>query len=79
MEGEFDYINNTYGLKVKKGTRILCTYDNTRGTVVGADGGILKVAQDNGEVGKYSYYHPTWHMVYETTDKLDRIEQGRAE
>ena len=61
-EDEFEWINRTYQLNVRKGTRVVYDgwEDPRKGTVVGADNGYLKVALDGDDLP--GRYHPTWQL-----------------
>lgn len=66
--GEFDYINRTYGLSLRQGTR--CVYTGHRdgkpryGTVAEADGQYIRVRFDDAHGIAAGPFHPTWEMTY---------------
>jgi hypothetical protein len=59
----FDYINRTYGLSVKRGSRVRYTGGKQVerfGTVTGTEGAHLRICMDG---DKYAQpYHPTWEL-----------------
>ncbi|MEQ5045248.1 hypothetical protein ABN117_19065 [Providencia manganoxydans] len=60
----FDYINETYGLNIKKGDRVRYAFgnDSKEGTIVGVHAASLKIKMDG---DKYAdIYHPTWELEY---------------
>lgn len=64
---QFDYINRTYGLSVKRGSRVRYTGDpagrvagGELGTVTGVQGAHLMIRLD-GHTGSQPY-HPTWEL-----------------
>ena len=61
---DFDYINKTYGLDVRKGTRLL--FQNRPATVVRSRGPHLMITFDfdDGAFGPVPI-HPTWEVEYE--------------
>jgi hypothetical protein len=63
----FDYINRTYGLSVKRGTRVRYTGSHAAkalggryGTVTSADGQYLMIQLDGTKASLP--YHPTWEL-----------------
>ena len=63
----FDYINRTYGLSVKRGTRVRYTGDDAArkaggrlGTVTDTDGAHLRIRMDGDSFSQP--YHPTWEL-----------------
>nr|ELR5112655.1 hypothetical protein [Providencia stuartii] len=60
----FDYINETYGLNIKKGDRVRYTFGNgsREGTIVGTHAGKLKIKMDGDDYA--DIYHPTWELEY---------------
>lgn len=65
--GQFDYINLTYGLSVKRGSRVRYTGSAAAksaggllGTVTGSMGAYLKVQLDGQKSSQP--YHPTWEL-----------------
>lgn len=59
---QFDYINRTYGLSLKRGSR--CSYRGRPGTVVSSLGAHLNVRFDDDPDRSQGPFHPTWEMVY---------------
>ena len=59
MSDKYEYINKTYKLKVKDGTKVetCCGI----GEVVGVHNAHLKVRFNEKQEG---YFHPTWEMKY---------------
>jgi len=61
----FDYINRTYGLTLKRGSRVEYTGDKNAGAKLGAvtsaDGQYINVRFD-GEEKSVGPFHPTWEM-----------------
>jgi hypothetical protein len=62
---DFDYINRTYGLSLKRGSRIEYT-GNPRspaklGSVTSADGHYINIRFD-GEPKATGPFHPTWEL-----------------
>lgn len=57
-----NYINRTYGLAVKRGTRVRYTGDKEPrfGTVTKADGAYLRIRMDDCRFSQP--YHPTWEI-----------------
>lgn len=67
MTSPYDYINRTYRLRVKKGTRVRYTGDcvarkpdGRLGTVTSAEGAYLRVRMDGDSFSLL--YHPTWKL-----------------
>lgn len=60
----FDYINQTYGLNIKKGDRVRYTGcgENKEGTIVGSHAGKLEIQMDGDKAA--DIYHPTWEIEY---------------
>ncbi|HEK2896805.1 hypothetical protein [Proteus terrae] len=60
----FDYINETYGLNIKKGDRVRYTFGNgsKEGTIVGVHAANLKIKMDGDNYA--DIYHPTWELEY---------------
>lgn len=62
---DFDYINRTYGLSLKRGSRIEYTGDQKKGaqqgTVTSAAGGYINVRFD-GNTKSVGPFHPTWEL-----------------
>ncbi len=63
--GSFDYINRTYGLTLKRGSRVEYTGSRItgpkRGAVTSAKGQYINVRFD-GEAKSDGPFHPTWEM-----------------
>jgi hypothetical protein len=60
----FDYINRTYGLTLKRGSRVEYTANPLapqQGTVTSARGQYISVRFD-GEAKPSGPFHPTWEM-----------------
>ncbi len=62
LPNEFDYINRSYGLNVRKGGRVEYTGagEPKAGTIVAADGPYLSIKLDGDK--HPSPYHPTWEL-----------------
>lgn len=60
----FDYINETYGLNIKKGDRVRYTggKEAREGTITGTYAGKLKIKMDGDK--SVGIYHPTWEIEY---------------
>lgn len=60
----FDYINETYGLNIKKGDRVRYTGSKAAryGTITGTHAGKLKIKMDGDKSA--DIYHPTWNIEY---------------
>ncbi len=60
---KFDYINRTYGLQLKRGTRVEYTGGKfpRQGSVVSTDGQYINIRFDN-STSIDGPYHPTWEM-----------------
>jgi len=60
----FEYINNTYGLNLKRGVRVV--YSGVKppklGTVIKADGAHVLIRLDGERIARP--YHPTWELLY---------------
>lgn len=69
----FDYINRTYGLSLKRGTRFVYTGDvgslPWTGTVVSAEGHYINVRFD-GFAKVVGPFHPTWELRYDYEETL---------
>lgn len=67
----FGYINRTYGLSVKRGTRVRFTGRRDSkprtGRVVGTDGALLRIRLDGDN--RSDIYHPTWKLEILTGDE----------
>ena len=65
----FDYINKSYGLSVKRGTR--CTYTGEgkpqHGSVTSSSRGYVNIRFD-GDENSTGPFHPTWELTYETAE-----------
>lgn len=63
----FDYINSTYGLSIKRGSRVTYTGDgrSRHGTVTSADGAHINVRFDDAPRKTVGPLHPTWEMQHE--------------
>ncbi len=63
MTDQFAYINKTYGLSLKRGSRVEYTGDREvkRGTVTSAAGAHINVRFD-GSAASAGPFHPTWEM-----------------
>jgi hypothetical protein len=61
----FDFLNKSYGLNIKRGTR--CTYtgegDAKHGSVTSAQGGYVRIRFD-GDKRSMGPFHPTWQLTY---------------
>lgn len=59
---DFDWINRTYGLAIKRGTRARYTGAGSTklGVVTGEQGGHLLILMDSD--GEAFPYHPTWEL-----------------
>lgn len=59
----FDYINRTYGLNLKRGSRVEYTGGKVArlGTVTSAAGAHINIRFD-GETASVGPFHPTWEM-----------------
>jgi ribosomal protein L21E len=57
----FDYINNYYGLSLKRGTQ--CEFMGRCGKVTGVRGAYVLVKLESDE--KLIVCHPTWEMEYD--------------
>lgn len=64
---QFDYINRTYGLSVKRGSRVRYTGDAVArkaggklGTITGVEGAYLKIRIEGDSFSQP--YHPTWEL-----------------
>lgn len=60
----FDYINRTYGLTLKRGSRVEYTGSKTgpkQGTVTKAADGRVNILFD-GETASVGPFHPTWEL-----------------
>lgn len=59
----FAYINRTYGLTLRRGSRVEYTGEGMgkRGTVTSADGAHVNVLFD-GDTTPCGPFHPTWEM-----------------
>jgi hypothetical protein len=70
MPGEFEYVNNYYGLNLKRGTRLKFTEksgEHTRGkggTVAKGDGQHIMILVD-GDLKPTGPFHPTWEIQYD--------------
>lgn len=62
---EFDYINRTYDLSIKRGSRVEYGGDDDPklGSVTHADGQYIFVRFD-GSIRPRGPFHPTWKMRY---------------
>ncbi|HHR5886691.1 TPA: hypothetical protein ACS7WW_003100 [Providencia alcalifaciens] len=60
----FDYINETYGLNIKKGDRVRYTGDGDikEGRIIGTHAGKLRIKMDGDKSA--GIYHPTWELEY---------------
>ena len=60
----FSYINRSYGLNAKKGSRVEYTggADRQLGTVTGVDGAHLMIRMDGQKAPRP--YHPTWELRF---------------
>lgn len=65
----FDYINRSYGLNIRRGTRVRYTGGNAPrfGTVTEADGQYIDIRFD-GAVGEAGPFHPTWELEYDPAE-----------
>ncbi len=59
---QFDYINKTYNLKVKRGMKV--TVDGNHGKVTSAKGPYINVKFDHLGIHKPRPCHPTWRVEY---------------
>ena len=70
---DFGYINRTYGLSLKRGTR--CTYTGgglpRTGVVTSADGSHIRVRFDDAPHTVAGPFHPTWEMHYGNREQTD--------
>jgi hypothetical protein len=64
---DFAYINRTYNLSVKRGSRVEYTGDPTKGprqgSVTSAAGAHLNIRFD-GDTKSVGPFHPTWELRY---------------
>ena len=64
---EFAYINRSYGLAIKRGTRVEYTGDPKRGVRLGkvtsADGAHINIRFDDARQTE-GPFHPTWELRY---------------
>lgn len=70
MAGDMEYIRKTYGVPAKRGGVIEYTDprgQKWRGTIRGASGGYLRIQLDG--IRHTDNFHPTWNLVYRTTDQ----------
>ena len=74
----FEYINRTYNLNFKNGSRVVYTGDSVPeyGTVVGTHDAYLEIKIDGD--AEAECYHPTWKLQRqdETSGKIDESEKG---
>ncbi len=63
---EFDYINRTYGLSLKRGTP--CIYGERPGRVVGSLGAHINIRFDDAPTKTVGPFHPTWEMRYPASE-----------
>lgn len=63
---DFDYINRTYGLSLKRGARVEYSGNDSRnpkrGTVMKSDGAYIYVRFDDAPNKVVGPFHPTWEM-----------------
>ena len=66
MGTSFAYVNDAYGLRLKRGTRCVYTGGSTprHGTVVSAAGAHINVRFDDAPKRVVGPFHPTWEMTY---------------
>lgn len=61
--GEFDYVNQYYGLKLTKNCAVIHASSAKRGQVVKGDGNYIYI-QWEGEPKPQGPYHPTDNLTY---------------
>ena len=59
-EDRFSYINKSYNLNIKKGSRVM--YGSKPGTVIGARGAHVVIRLDGDK--NTGLYHPKWNLTY---------------
>lgn len=66
----FDYVNHTYGLRLKRGTRCIYTGDGLPrlGAVTSSNGSHIRVRFDDDPNRTAGPFHPTWEMEYPAAD-----------
>lgn len=66
MGTSFAYINDSYGLRLKRGMRVVYTGGKKPrpGTVVSATGAHINVRFDDAPKRVAGPFHPTWEMEY---------------
>lgn len=80
MSISFRYINDTYGLHLKRGTR--CVYtggsEPRRGVVVSTTGAHINIRFDDAPDGNrvVGPFHPTWGMEYPEDDEVTSTCRG---
>lgn len=66
---QFAYINRSYGLAMRRGTRVIYTGDRRlgpqHGAVASADGAHINIRFD-GAAKAIGPFHPTWELVVES-------------
>ena len=64
--GEFNYVNRTYGLSLKRGSRCIYTGDGRprEGTVTSTDGAYINIRFDDAPRKVAGPFHPTWEMQH---------------
>ena len=60
--GQFDYVNQYYGLDLKKHSAVI-QKGGRRGQVVSAEGAYIYIQWD-GEAKPHGPHHPTWELSY---------------
>jgi hypothetical protein len=63
MENQFEYVNNYYGLKLRKHSPVVEVKTGKRGQVVKGDGAHIHIQWD-GAKGSRGPYHPTDGLEY---------------
>jgi len=61
---QFDYINNYYGLNVKRGSvvRFSCRGEKKMGSVLSSNGAHIFIRTEDGD--RVGPCHPTWEIEY---------------
>lgn len=67
MKNQFEWINKTYNLNVKRGTRVAYTkpgHAGKVGRVTSVDRGYLRIRFDGDKKTYPAPFHPTWEISY---------------
>lgn len=66
MTTSFAYVNHTYGLSLKRGTRCIYTGGGKprEGYVVSASGAHINIRFDDAPKRVDGPFHPTWELTY---------------